>query len=109
MKKREYQNQSPDIHRYEKWAFNTLMRTYSTSLLEALSEPFVRTKNHEDLEIPTKTCIPFSRKIFISVNGNIFPCERIGNEFDFGRISDGKVEIDIDCVVSQYNQILKRI
>ena len=105
--KREYQNQSPDIHRYEKWAFNTLMRTYSTSLLEALSEPFVRTKNHEDLEIPTKTCIPFSRKIFISVNGNIFPCERIGNEFDFGRISDGKVEIDIDCVVSQYNQILK--
>lgn len=102
--KKEYKNQSPFMHNCEKWAFYTFMRTYSVNLLNALSERYVI----KNLEILTKTCIPFSRKIFVSVNGGIFPCERIGNEFDFGRIYDGKVEINFDRIISHYNQLFER-
>ncbi len=106
--KKEYENQSPFMYQYKRWAFNTLMKTYSTNLLNALSEDYVSPKTSINLKLPTKTCIPFSRKIFVSVNGDLFPCERIGNEFDFGRIYDGKVEIHFDKIISQYNQLFAK-
>lgn len=105
--RKEYENQSPFMHNCEKWAFNTLMRTYSTSLLDVLSESYV-VSHPNNLEMPTQTCIPFSRKIFVSVNGNLFPCERIGNQFDFGKIRDGKVEINLEGIISRYNQLFKK-
>lgn len=36
-------------------------------------------KNNEVEHLPTSTCMPFSRRIFMTVNNKIFPCERIGH------------------------------
>ena len=34
--------------------------------------------------IPTGTCLPFGKKMFVTVNGKILPCERIGHQFELG-------------------------
>ena len=57
--KKEYENQSPFMHNSEKWVFNTCMKTYSTSLLDVLSESYLTHQTSNNIEIPTKTCIPF--------------------------------------------------
>lgn len=56
-------------------------------------------------KLPTKTCIPFSRKVFVTTSGKLFPCERIGNEFDFGTVSNGLVTIKFSAIVEAYNRL----
>jgi len=51
--------------------------------------------------LPTGTCIPFSRKIFLSTEGKILPCERISILYSLGSIEENK-EIILD-----YNAISK--
>lgn len=31
--------------------------------------------------LPTATCIPFSKRIFMTVNNKIFPCEKVGHQY----------------------------
>lgn len=59
--------------------------------------------------VPTGTCIPFSKKIFITVHGKILVCERIGHRFALGSVSDEKVELDIDSVVKRHNDYLDKL
>ena len=103
--KQVYERQSPHIIQCEKWLFSTLMKTYSVNIFDALSDNFIESLDSNRQEIPTKTCIPFSRKIFVSVNGGIFPCERIGNEFNFGNISGNELYINYDNIIERYNQL----
>jgi len=56
--------------------------------------------------LPTGTCIPFSKKLFITVNGKILPCERIGQEHSLGYATSEKVEIDLEKICKQYNSWL---
>jgi len=58
---------------------------------------------------PTGTCIPFSRKIFVTVNGKILPCERIGHQFSLGNISDKGVDIDFQKIADKYNLYYAKI
>lgn len=64
----------------------------------------------ENEYIPTGTCHPFSRKIFLTVNGKILPCERIGHNEPLGYIIDEQVQINFkevaDLYSKKYNQIL---
>lgn len=53
--------------------------------------------------LPTATCIPFSKRIFMTVNNKIFPCERIGHQFSLGKVTDRGVEIDCEGIASKYN------
>jgi uncharacterized protein len=53
--------------------------------------------------IPTGTCLPFERKMFVTVNGKILPCERISQEYALGQIEEGKVLLDIERIVEKYN------
>ncbi len=61
---------------------------------------------------PTGTCLPFSKKIHITVNGKILPCEKIDHQNPLGYITNGKVDIDkkviVDFYNSQYNNIIKQ-
>jgi uncharacterized protein len=59
--------------------------------------------------IPTGTCLPFSKKIFITVNGKIFPCERIGNQFSLGFIDNENVNINYEEIADMYNRYFSRI
>lgn len=101
-----HESRSPYRHGYAKWVSTALKSSYSKNISDAFAEQYSECGSSSVREIPTKTCIPFSRKIFVTVNGGIFPCERIGNEFYFGRVADGRVEIDYDRILSQYNGML---
>lgn len=52
----------------------------------------------------TGTCFPFNRKIYISVNNQILPCERIGHQYALGEIESGKVILDAEKIAETYNQ-----
>lgn len=55
-------------------------------------------------EIPTGTCFPFSKKTFITVTGNIMPCEKIGYNYSIGKITDEIVSLDYDAIADIYNK-----
>lgn len=59
-------------------------------------------KKEETEYIPTGTCVPFERKIFLTVNGKILPCERIGQEISLGKVENGKVKINFHEVSKLY-------
>jgi len=52
---------------------------------------------------PTGTCLPFSKKMFISVNGKILPCERVDHDFFFGNVYDDHVELNLKKVAELHN------
>ena len=53
--------------------------------------------------VPTGTCLPFSRKMFVTVNGKILPCERIGQQFALGIVSEESVNLDLQAIANKYN------
>ncbi len=44
-------------------------------------------------KIPTGTCIPFGKDLFVTVNGKIFPCEHIGHKHPLGWINEDIMSI----------------
>jgi uncharacterized protein len=54
--------------------------------------------------IPTGTCLPFERKLFVTANGKILPCERIPHEFALGEVNDDEVILDVGSIVNRYNE-----
>lgn len=59
--------------------------------------------------IPTSTCLPFSKKVFVKVDGKILPCERIHHKYSFGSVTEGKVIMDVDAVAAQFNSYLDKM
>ena len=60
--------------------------------------------------IPTGTCIPFGRKLFVTVNGKIIPCERIGQQFALGKLSpELGVELDFEEIANKYNRYFSKL
>ena len=51
---------------------------------------------------PTGTCMPFSKRMFITVNGKIMVCERIGQEYYAGDVTNNGVNINLKKVAEQY-------
>ena len=61
------------------------------------------------LYIPTGTCMPFSKKMFVTVNGKILPCERIGHKFYLGKVSEKGVSINFENIANRYNQYFDKM
>lgn len=59
--------------------------------------------------IPTGTCIPFAKKMFVTVNGKILPCERIGHQFGLGQITDTSVELSSESIALKYNTYYSKV
>lgn len=57
----------------------------------------------------TGTCIPFSKKMFITVRGRILQCEKIDHDFSLGYITDDNVVLDFDEAASFQNECIRRI
>ena len=60
----------------------------------------IKKKDH----LPTGTCIPFSKRIFMTVNNKILPCEKIGQQYSLGEVTDKGVDLDFDNIVDKYNR-----
>jgi len=58
--------------------------------------------HNEEKYLPTGTCMPFSRKTFLTNRNEILACERIGNNYILGTVNQD-VEIDIQGITQQYN------
>lgn len=56
----------------------------------------------------TGTCIPFSKKMFVTVKGRILQCERINHEFALGQVTDNGVELDLEQAARQYNGYVQK-
>jgi len=61
-----------------------------------------------DNEISTGTCTPFSKKLFVSADGKILPCERIDHDFKVGYIHDDFVELDYQFVADRHSHFLSK-
>lgn len=88
MKSATYQSVTNFVHQYSGFVF----RNYTDLLLGKVQKT-----------IPTGTCIPFAKRMFVTVNGKIMPCERIGQQFSLGKVTSNGVELDLEAIVEKYN------
>lgn len=51
----------------------------------------------------TGTCTPFSKKMFVTVNGKILQCERIHHNYTLGTVDDKGVHLDYDYIAERHN------
>lgn len=90
---------SPDINIVSRFIHNYTNNNYK--IYKELFE--IYDKNNY---LPTGTCIPFSRKIFLTASGEILPCERISHDFSFGKINEKEVIINYEGeIVNKINKI----
>lgn len=59
--------------------------------------------------ISTGTCTPFSKKLFLAVDGKILPCERIDHDFELGYVHEDSVELDYKYVADKHNYFLSKM
>lgn len=62
------------------------------------------TENRDKQSIPTGTCYPFSRKIFITARGKILPCERISHKYALGEVTERGVHLNLEKIADKYNK-----
>jgi uncharacterized protein len=60
-------------------------------------------------KIPTGTCMPFAKKIYLTTQGDILPCERIDHIFTLGRVENGIVNLDFHEIAKKYNGYYKKL
>ncbi len=77
------------------------LHTYNIGVVKTYNDFFINHKRES--YIPTGTCMPFSKKIFITVNGKVLPCERIGHNYSLGQLSKTGISIDFEKIASKYN------
>jgi uncharacterized protein len=59
--------------------------------------------------MPSGTCIPFTKKMYVTVNGKILPCERIGHQFALGEITDTEIKLDTEAIANKYNTCYSKL
>lgn len=65
-------------------------------------------KKFSNLSFPTGTCLPFEKKIFVTVNGNILPCERIDQKYVLGHVTSEKVDLDLKAIAKLYSSYYRK-
>ena len=58
--------------------------------------------------LPTGTCVPFARKMFVTVGGDILQCEKINRKNVLGSVKDGKVHLDLTQIAEEHNTKITR-
>ena len=64
--------------------------------------------NRDQIPFSTGTCIPFSKKMFVTVNGKILPCERISQLFSLGCVHEDRTELNENYVAERHNYYLSK-
>lgn len=84
-----------------------MIRDYSGYLYRKYNDLIASNENVQS--IPTATCLPFSRKLFLTVNGKILPCERVRHQFALGFADENIVELDFEQIAAKYNGYFDKI
>lgn len=120
--RRTYRNKTESLHQsenYEKLAeemfinepdthdLTIYLHEYSGNVFRDYINLFTDPDNM--CRIPTGTCTPFSRKMFVTVNGKILQCERIDHCFSLGKVSENQIDLNPDTIASTFNVYLDKM
>ncbi len=100
--KEEYKLDSTDAIHFHSMLANHTGNRYKEYI--DLFEP-----DNENSYIPSGTCQPFERKIFLTVNGKILPCEKIGQEHVIAQMKDGKLNLNLEEVAKYYSELYQKV
>lgn len=110
--KEAYETNS-EIH--EDSSFSRAENVAIRSILHAHTGNSYKSINHllkekqQIVHMPSGTCMAFYKKIFLTVNGKIFPCEKIGQNYPLGYVLFNKVCIDFEQISNLYKQMYEPI
>ena len=93
--------QCPDIHSTLRYVQNESGNVFET-VKQLLPNP-------GNGYVPTGTCKPFEKKLFVTVNGKILPCERISHAYYLGKVSETELAFDLQYAVDKHNGYLKMV
>ena len=88
-----------DLSMFFKNYFGIIQNNYSN----------INTEKNVIKHFPTGTCFPFSKKVFISAQGNIYPCERINFRFIMGKIDSKNININTNEIAKTYNTYFEKM
>ena len=84
------------------------LQQYNKNVYRSYNDLFVSEKTLNF--IPTGGCIPFSRKMFITVNGKLLACERIGQQYGLGTaFPDDDIELSYQSIADLYNNYFDKL
>lgn len=84
------------------------LHRYSGNFFRSYKD-LMRLKEDEITFMPTGTCIPFAKKIFISARGKILPCERIGHQYALGYVKKKTINLNYSAIAKKYNQYFEKL
>ena len=87
----------------------SFIRKYSSIYNDSFLDLLLRQNSSRLQNLPTGTCLPFSKKIFLAANGKIFPCERIGQNTSLGEISGNELVLNTKYISNIYNNFYDKI
>lgn len=64
--------------------------------------------HNKQKQLPTGTCLPGSKRIFLTTNNTLLPCEKINHQFSIGE-ANSNIEMNIPEITRQYNSYYKQI
>lgn len=92
----------PDVHE-----LIVFLHRYSGNVFENYNDLLRDEKQRR--WVGTGTCIPFSKKLFLTVNGKIIPCERIDHCFALGQVYEDHVDLNCEMAAERFNQYKRRL
>ncbi|WP_288733134.1 radical SAM peptide maturase [uncultured Parabacteroides sp.] len=95
------QNKNSKSLLYDK--MNVLLKGYDSLSLNSLNELFI---SKAKFRFNTGTCIPFKKKIFLTVDGLILPCEKINFKYHLSKIENKRLLLDLKEVLNTHNKML---
>ena len=60
-------------------------------------------------KIPTGTCTPFHKRLYFSILGNIYPCEKVPEKYALGKVIDGKLIFNYKELAEMHNNLYDKI
>ncbi len=95
---------SPDVK-----DFDIFLMIYCGIFFDSYDDLFIDCENTNINKRPTGTCLPFGKKMFVTVNGKILPCERIGHQFGLGSVTKDSVNLDLSSISDMYNNYFQKL
>lgn len=85
--------------------FRSMLHGHTGNTYKSLND-LLKTKN-EIFHMPSGTCMAFYKKFFLTVNGKVLPCEKIGQQYPLGWVDEEKVDIDFQKISSLYENMYR--
>lgn len=80
---------------------------YMSDSLHYNEHTFIESFNTKST-FPTHTCIPFSKRLFLTFDGYIIPCEKVNRDNPLGYITNNKVDINFEAIADFFNKTVEK-